>query len=160
MPDTVKRLLQDDYAIFLDLTQDFTFENNEWTRVKKSTQATYTPNEQTEEYNYIESHNSQVEIVGNNLQIALDQANIDGDPIYNFLEGQMVKLPTGEEAKVPFLYLMGGEDMLAVRGIASISDKELSPTDKTINYTLNAIETKDGTYEIVNKKPVFTPTTP
>ena len=161
MPDNVlERLGRSTYQVFLDLTQDTTFASSVWTRVKKSTQATMTANEQTEDYDYIDNDDTQTEIVGNQIAIALDQANIDGDDVYEFLEEMMVKFPTGESAKVPFLYLMGGSDKRAVRGIASISDKELSPTDRTISYNLNVLEKASGTYTVSQGVPTFTPDTP
>jgi hypothetical protein len=55
---------------------------------------------------------------------------------------------------------MGGSDKRAVRGIASISNKELSPTDRTISYTLNVLEKKSGTYTVSQGVPTFTPDTP
>ena len=63
MPDNVlERLGRSTYQVFLDLTQDTTFASSVWTRVKKSTQATMTANEQTEDYDYIDNDDTQTEI--------------------------------------------------------------------------------------------------
>jgi len=162
MPDALQtaltRLGRSRYMVFIDWTNDQTFTNNVWTRVKKSTQSTYTANEETEDFGYIDSDDDVTELVGNKLSIALDQANIDGDPNYNHLEQMMVDLPTGEDAKRPILYCFGGSSMLAVRGIGTFIDKELSPTDKTISYSVSVADKVAGTYEVVSGAPVFTPT--
>lgn len=161
MADTVlERLGRSKFQVFIDWTNDTTFTDNEWTRVKKSTQATYTANEQTEDYDFIDDDDTITELIGNQLQIALDQANIDGDTNYENLEEMMAKLPTGESAKRPVLFLFGGSSKRAVRGMASFTDKELSPTDQTISYTLNVSEKVSGTYTITSGEPVFTPDTP
>jgi len=161
MADTLntvlERLGRSKYLVFIDPDQDFTFTDNNWVRVKKSTQSTYTANEQTEDFDYIDSDDTITEIVGNQIQIALDQANIDGDPVYEFLEQQIAETPTGESAKVPVLYCFGGTSMRAVRAIASISDKELSPTDRQISYNLNVADKVVGTYEVNDGEPSFTP---
>ncbi len=164
MADTVEQVLErlgrSRYMVFIDWTNDQTFTNNVWTRVKKSTQSTYTANEETEDFGYIDSDDDVTEIVGNKLSIALDQANVDGDPNYDNLEEMMVELPTGEDAKRPVLYCFGGRAKRAVRGIGTFMDKELSPTDRAISYTANVSDKVAGTYEVVDGAPVFTPNTP
>ena len=160
MADTIlERMGRSKYQIFIDWTNDTTFAANVWTRVKKSTQSTYTANEQTEDFDYIDNDDTITELIGNQVQIELDQANIDGDTNYENLEQMMAELPTGEAAKRPILFLFGGSSKRAVRAIASFSDKELSPTDQTISYKLNLSDRETGTYTISDGVPSFTPST-
>lgn len=161
LTETLKQFLRNDYLVFLDPTQDFTFANNDWTRVKKSTESTYTANEQTEDNDFIDSADTETDVIGNALAIKLNQRNIEGDAIYEFLEMQMIELPTGEDSKVPVLYCFPNGK--AVRGIAPIMDKELSPTDKSIDYSLTGVTNRViGDWEIneTTHKVEFTPDTP
>ena len=158
--EELKQLLRNDFLVFIDPTQDFTFENNDWTRVKKSTESTYTANEQTEENDFIDSADTETDVIGNALAIKLNQRNIQNDPVYEFLQTQMIELPTGEDCKVPALYCFPNGQ--AVRGIAPIMDKELSPTDKSIDYSLTGVTNRTiGTWEIneSTQEVEFTPST-
>lgn len=160
MPDAMERLGRSKYLIFIDWTDDKTFTSNVWTRVKKSTENTYTANEQTEDYDYIDSDDTVTEVIGNQLAIAFNQANIDGDTNYDKLEEIMANLPTGEATKRPVLFCFGGSAKRAVRAIATITDKELSTTDGMITGSLAISEKTTGTYTISQGAPVFTPSTP
>lgn len=156
--DVLERLGRSKYIPFIDIDRDFEFEDNNWKRVDKSTVGDYTANENTEDFDYIDNDDTQTEVTGNSPTISLEIANIDGNAVYDFMEEQIVNLPTGENAKVPFLFCFGGSEKHAQRGIASITDKALSPTDQKITFTLNILEKEVGTYTITDGVPEFTKT--
>ena len=158
--NAITRLGRSKFLIFFDWTRDFTFTDNVWTRLKKSTANTYTANENTEDFDYIDSDDTVTEIVGNSLAIEFDQALLDGDTNYENLEKMMAELPTGEEAKVPILYCFGGSSMRAVRAIATITDKALTPTDGTIGASASISDKTTGTYTISDGTPTFVEPTP
>lgn len=134
--------------------------NDEWKRVDKSTIGDYTANEVTEDFDYIDNDDTITEVTGNNASIGLEIANIDGNPVYDYMEEMLVSLPTGEDAKVEYLFCFGGSGKKAQQGTATVTDKALSPTDQKITFTLSIVEKETGTYIVEDGVPTFTPDTP
>ena len=161
MAEGLERLGRSKYIPYIDVDNDKTFTSNSWERVDKSTVGDLALGEVTEDFDFIDNDDTQTEVTGNKPTISLEIANIDGNPVYDFMEGMVVDAPTGENAKVPFMYCFGGSEHKAWQGIASVTDKTVSPTDKKISFTLNVLEKTVGTYVIgQDGKPTFTPDTP
>lgn len=131
-----------------------------WKRVDKSTIGDLALGEVTEDFDFIDSDDTQTEVTGNNPSLPLEIANIDGNPVFNFIQNMIIDAPTGEDAKVEYLYCFGGTEQRAWSGKASVTEKVLSPTDKHISFTLNILSHDKGTYTITDGVPTFTPETP
>lgn len=153
MATGLERLGRSKYIPFIKI-------ENDWKRVDKSTVGDLALGEVTEDFDYIDNDDTQTEITGNKPTISLEIANIDGNPVYDFMEQMIVNAPTGENAKVEFMFCFGGSDKNAWEGTASVTDKALSPTDQKITFTLNVLEKTIGTYTITDGEPTFTPVTP
>ncbi len=152
MADALTRLGRSKFIPFIKV-------DNEWKRVDKSTVGDLELGEVTEDYDYIDNDDTITEVTGNQPTISLEIANIDGNPVYDFMEKMIVDAPTGEDAKVDFLYCFGGSEKYAWSGKASVTEKALSPTDQKISFTLNVLEKTIGTYTITDGEPTFTPNT-
>lgn len=157
MSDTLTRLGRSKFIPFIDIANDPTWTSNSWKRVDKSTVGDLTIGEATEDFDYIDNDDTVTVVTGNNPTISLEIANIDGNDVYDFMIEFLTNAPTGEDAKIPFLYCFGGSDTYAWRGVATVTDKVLSPTDQKISFTLNVEEKEVGTYTISEGTPSFTP---
>ena len=149
MPNALERLGRSKYIPFIKI-------DGAWKRVDKSTVGDYTANEVTEDFDYIDNDDTVTEVTGNNASISLEIANIDGNPVYDYMEDMLVNLPTGEDAKVEYLFCFGGSGLKAQKGTATVTDKALSPTDQKITFTLSVVEKETGTYTIDEGVPSYT----
>lgn len=154
----MKRLKRNQYIPFLDVTQDTTFLANTWKRIDYSTIFELTMNENEEEMDFICFENSVTEITSNKPELPEEIACYEGNPVYDFMIEHFYNMPTGTEAKAPFLMCFGGEGKLAWRCVATISSKVLNTVDGKITFSIKmGGDIERGTYEIADGEPVFTP---
>lgn len=150
------RLTRDQFLIFLDTAKDSTFTENTWKKIDKSTIFEYALNEETQTNAYIDSKDSTTEVIANAPNMSQEIQVLEDNPIYDLIAEEIQSRPTGEDAKIPYLLCFGGTDMIANRGMATITDKKLNTVDGKASFTLSFADIVDGTYVVTEGVPVFT----
>lgn len=161
MPNTQQVVeTRDQFAVYLDVNEDFTFADNEWARVDKSTINDLVLNENAETKGYIDSATDSTEVTEGAPSQDLEIANIRNNPVYDFLKSKIIHGASDEKAKVPCLYCFAGTEQEAWRGVVTLTGLTLRTVDKMITFTINWDNHKIGTYTITAGVPSFTPATP
>ena len=107
---------------------------------------------------YICYENAVTEITSNKPELPQEIALYEGNPIYDFMIGELQNLPTGTGCKVPFLICFGGTGKIAWRGICTISGKVLNTVDGKVTFSMKmGGDITKGTYTITEGVPTFTP---
>ena len=153
---TMTKLTKDQFIPFLDVDEDKTFTDNEWTRIDLSTIFELAVNPQTESMDYICYKNAVEEVISNQPELPEEIALYEGNPMYDYIAEKLYNLPVGDDCKVPFLLCFGGTPARAWRGICTLVLDTLSSTDGKISFSMKMggdIET--GTYTISDGVPTF-----
>lgn len=160
MSDAMTKLKKNEFIPFLDVDKDLTFAANDWKRIDLSTIFALTAGEQEEDVDYICYENPVTEITGNKPELPQEIALYEGNPMYDFIFGELYDLPIGSSCKVPFLFCFGGSDALAWQGTSTITSKVLDTVAGKITFTIKVGGNIDkGTYTISSGGvPTFTKT--
>lgn len=157
---TLTKLTKNQYIPFLDTAKDATFAASTWKRIDLSTIFELTINEKEESMDYICYENPVTEITGNEPELPQEIACYQGDPIYDFVFGELFSLPVGSACKIPFLICFGGTEKKAWRGICTLTSKVLNTVDGKITFSLKmGGDIGKGTYVITDGSPTFTAAT-
>lgn len=156
MSDAMKKLTRNQFIPFLDVSKDSTFLSNTWKRIDYSTIFELTVGEQEEDMDYICYENAVTEINSNKPELPQEIALYEGNPIYDFMFGELFNLPTGDETKIPFLMCFGGTGKKAWRCMATITSKVLNTVDGKITFSIKmGGDIEKGTYTIEDGTPTF-----
>lgn len=152
------KLTKNQFIPFLDTAKDLTFAACTWKAIDLSTVFELTVGEVEEEMDYICYENAVTEITSNKPELPQEIALYEGNPIYDFMIGELQDLPTGTGCKVPFLICFGGTGKIAWRGICTISSKVLNTVDGKVTFSMKmGGDIAKGTYAITAGVPTFTP---
>lgn len=152
------KLTKNQFIPFLDTAKDLTFAACTWKAIDLSTVFELTVGEVEEEMDYICYENAVTEITANKPELPQEIALYEGNPIYDFMIGELQDLPTGTGCKVPFLICFGGTGKIAWRGICTISSKVLNTVDGKVTFSMKmGGDITKGTYAITAGVPTFTP---
>ena len=155
---TLVKLKKNQYIPFLDTAKDSTFAASTWKAIDLSTVFELTVGEVEEEMDYICYESAVTEITSNKPELPQEIASYEGNPIYDFMIGELQDLPTGTDCKVPFLICFGGTGKIAWRGICTISSKVLNTVDGKVTFSMKmGGDITKGTYTIAEGVPTFTP---
>ena len=156
MPEAMKKLTRNQFIPFLDVQKDSTFAASVWKRIDYSTIFELTVGEQEEDMDYICYENADTEINSNKPELPQEIACYEGNPIYDFLIGELYNLPTGADTQVPLLLCFGGTGKKAWRCIATLTSKVLNTVDGKITFSLKmGGDIEKGTYTIEAGSPTF-----
>ncbi|MBQ9990203.1 MAG: hypothetical protein IJP31_04585 [Lachnospiraceae bacterium] len=148
--------------LFLDISADDT---PEWARIGKSTVYDLVLNAQTEENNFIEDEMPSTDITYYKPEISQELQANKGDPAFDFIYGMFYLLPTGEDVKLPALFVFAGnvgtenDPMFnAWNTVSTITLDHFDSVAEKIYFKLNINSIERGTVKVAGGKPTYTKT--
>lgn len=134
-----------------------------WLRIGKSTVYDLVLNAQTEENNFIEDEMPSTDITNYKPEISQELQCNKGDPAFDYIYAMFYNLPTGEDVKIPALFVFDGnvgtEDAPEFRAWHTTSTITLEHFDSVaekIYFKLNINSIERGTVKVTDGKPVYT----
>lgn len=159
----LERLKKNKTMLFLDISKGGTAN---WARIGKSTVYDLVLNAQTEENNFIEDEMPSTDITYYKPEISQELQANKGDSAFDFIYDMFYNLPTGEEVKVPALFVFAGnvgtEDDPSFNAWSTTSTVTLDHFDSVaekIYFKLSINSIERGTVKVTAGKPVYTKTT-
>ena len=134
-----------------------------WLRIGKSTVYDLVLNAQTEENNFIEDEMPSTDITNYKPEISQELQCNKGDPAFDYIYAMFYNLPTGEDVKIPALFVFDGDvgtedapEFRAWNTTSTITREHFDSVAEKIYFKLNSNSIERGTVKVTDGKPVYT----
>lgn len=156
----LQRLKKHRTMLFID---DKSKDTDNWLRIGKSTVYDLVLNAQTEENNFIGEEMPSTDITNYKPEISQELQCNKGDPAFDYIYDMFYNLPTGEDVKIPALFVFDGNDgteddpeFKAWNTISTITLDHFDSVAEKIYFKLNINSIERGTVKVTAGKPVYT----
>ena len=156
----LQRLKKHRTMLFID---DKSKDAANWLRIGKSTVYDLVLNAQTEENNFIEDEMPSTDITNYKPEISQELQCNKGDPAFDYIYGMFYNLPTGEDVKIPALFVFDGNEgtedapeFKAWNTISTITLDHFDSVAEKIYFKLNINSIERGTVKVTAGNPVYT----
>ena len=156
----LQRLKKHRTMLFID---DKSKDTPTWLRIGKSTVYDLVLNAQTEENNFIEDEMPSTDITNYKPEISQELQCNKGDPAFDYIYAMFYNLPTGEDVKIPALFVFDGDvgtedapEFRAWNTTSTITPEHFDSVAEKIYFKLNINSIERGTVKVTDGKPVYT----
>lgn len=156
----LQRLKKHRTMLFID---DKSKDTPTWLRIGKSTVYDLVLNAQTEENNFIEDEMPSTDITNYKPEISQELQCNKGDPAFDYIYAMFYNLPTGEDVKIPALFVFDGDvgakdapEFRAWNTTSTITLEHFDSVAEKIYFKLNINSIERGTVKVTDGKPVYT----
>ena len=156
----LQRLKKHRTMLFID---DKSKDAANWLRIGKSTVYDLVLNAQAEENNFIEDEMPSTDITNYKPEISQELQCNKGDPAFDYIYGMFYNLPTGEDVKIPALFVFDGNEgtedapeFKAWNTISTITLDHFDSVAEKIYFKLNINSIERGTVKVTAGNPVYT----